>query len=103
MGSPTRYACCEKEMLGWIREKMVIQESAPGGGRFSTSSSTTTKNGASAYSALCVLGENFSTTVENGSWENAHTSDPSSRGERLGGKPSTLVQCAQCTGGSSNC
>jgi hypothetical protein len=28
MGSPARYACYEKEMLGWIREKMVIQESA---------------------------------------------------------------------------
>jgi len=27
MGSPTRYAYYGKEMLGWIREKMVIQES----------------------------------------------------------------------------
>jgi hypothetical protein len=27
-----RYACCGKEMLGWIREKMATQKSAPRGG-----------------------------------------------------------------------
>jgi hypothetical protein len=35
MGSPTRYACYMKKMMGWICEKMAIQESAQGGGRFS--------------------------------------------------------------------
>jgi hypothetical protein len=30
MGSLARYACCGKEMLGEIREKMAIPESAPG-------------------------------------------------------------------------
>jgi hypothetical protein len=28
MGSRTHYACCGKEMLGWIHEKMATQESA---------------------------------------------------------------------------
>jgi hypothetical protein len=40
--------------------------------------------------------------VGNDSWDNAHTSNPSSRGEGLGGNPSTLVQHAQCTNGSSD-
>jgi hypothetical protein len=29
MGSPARYACCGKEMLGWIRKKIATPESAP--------------------------------------------------------------------------
>jgi hypothetical protein len=28
MGSLAHYACCGKEMLGWIHEKMATQESA---------------------------------------------------------------------------
>jgi len=36
MESPTLYACYGKKMLGWICEKIVIKESAPGGGKFST-------------------------------------------------------------------
>jgi len=41
MGSSVRYACCGKEMLGRIREKMAILELALGGGMFFTSGSTT--------------------------------------------------------------
>jgi hypothetical protein len=55
-----------------------------------------------AYNDLCVTGRDYSITIRNGSWDNAHTSDPSSRSERLGKEPSTLVQLAQCTGGSSD-
>jgi hypothetical protein len=25
MGSPARYACCEKEMLGWIQKKWLLK------------------------------------------------------------------------------
>ncbi len=56
MGSLIHYACCMKEMLGWIREKMAIQASTPGGGRFFASGSTIAGNGASAYNDLCTLG-----------------------------------------------
>jgi hypothetical protein len=95
MGSLARYACCKKEMLGWIREKMAIQKSAPGGGRFFASNSTVVGNGALACNNPCSIGEDCSTVIGNGSWDNAHTSDLSSKGERLGGEPSTLVQRAQ--------
>jgi hypothetical protein len=44
MGSPTRYVCYGKEMLGWIHEKMGIQELAPGGGKFFASGSTADGN-----------------------------------------------------------
>jgi len=47
MGSPICYACCGKEMLGWIREKMATQALALGGGRFFTSNSTILGNGTS--------------------------------------------------------
>jgi len=56
MGSPTHYACCEKEMLGWIREKMATQTSALRGGRFSTFGSTDAGNGASTCNHPCTLG-----------------------------------------------
>ncbi len=69
-------------MLGWIREKMATQESAPKGGRFFASNSTITGNGTSTCSDLCVLGEDYSIAAGNGSWENAHTSDLSSRVRR---------------------
>jgi len=46
MGSLNHYACYGKEILGWIREKMAIPESAPGGGKLFASGSTTTRNGA---------------------------------------------------------
>jgi hypothetical protein len=102
MGSPTRYAYYGKEMLGWIREKMATQASALGGGKFSASNSTVVGNGASACNDLCVPNEDCSIAVGNGSLDNAHTSDPSSRGERPGRKPSVLMQHAQHTGGSSD-
>jgi len=91
MGSLAHYACYKKEMLGWIREKITPQESAPGGGKFFASRLTTTSDGASACSGLCVVGKDYSTTHRNSFWDNAHTSNLSSRGERLGGEPSTLV------------
>jgi hypothetical protein len=56
MGSPTRYACYGKEMLGWIREKMVIQKSTLGGGRFFASGPTAIGDGASAYNGLYIAG-----------------------------------------------
>jgi hypothetical protein len=45
-----------KEMLGWIHEKMVSQESTPRGGRFSASGLTVVGNIASACNGLCVAG-----------------------------------------------
>jgi hypothetical protein len=48
MGSLVRYACCGKEMLGWIREKMAIPKSAPRGGMISTSGSITVEHDISA-------------------------------------------------------
>jgi hypothetical protein len=56
-----------KEMLGWIYEKMAIQESAPGGGRFFASGSIVAKNSASACSSLCTTRGGYSTAVGNGS------------------------------------
>jgi len=79
---------------------MVIPESTLGGDKFSASGSIITKNDTLVYSDSCAPGEDCSITVRNGSWDNAHTFDPSSRGKRLGGKPSTLVQHAQRTSGS---
>jgi len=67
MGSPARYACCGKEMLGWIHEKMATQELAPGGGRFSTSSLTAVGNGTLTCSDLCALIEDCSIITWNGS------------------------------------
>jgi hypothetical protein len=80
-------------MLGWICEKMATLELAPGGGKLSTSGSTTVGNGASACSDSCILGEYCSTATRNDSWDNTHTSNPFSGGKRLGEEPSTLVQC----------
>jgi len=54
MGSLVRYACCGKEMLGQIREKMAIPESTPGGGRYFAFDSTTIGNGTSACNDLCA-------------------------------------------------
>jgi hypothetical protein len=81
---------------------MATQKSALGGGKFFASGSTTVGNGASTCNDLCVGGGDCSTTAWNGSWDNAHTSNMSSRGERLGGELSTLVQHTQCTSGSSD-
>ncbi len=87
----------------WARsmKKMATLESTPGGGKFFASSSTIVGNGASTYNDPCVLGEDCSIVARNSSWNNAHTFNPSSKGKRLGGKPNTLVQCAQHMGGSS--
>jgi hypothetical protein len=41
-------------MLGWIREKMAIQESTLGGGRFFTFDPTAVGNGASTYIGSCI-------------------------------------------------
>jgi hypothetical protein len=73
---------------------MVIPESTLGGGKFSACGSTTVGNNTSAYNDSCAPGKDCSTVVWNGSWDNAHTFDSSSRGKRLGGKPSTLVHRA---------
>jgi len=54
MGSPARYVYCGKEMLGWIREKIVIPESAPRGGRFFASGSITTGNNTLACNHPCA-------------------------------------------------
>jgi hypothetical protein len=89
-------------MLGWTREKMAIQELAPRGGKFLAFGLIAVGNSTSAYSDPCVPGGDCLIAVENGFWDNAHTFDSSSKGERLGGKPNTLVQRAQCTGGSSH-
>jgi len=81
---------------------MATPELAPRGGRFSAFGLITTGNGTSTCSDSCIPSGDYSTAIRNSSWDNAHTSDPSSRGKRLGGKPSTLVQCAQRTGGNLN-
>ncbi len=69
---------------------------------FFTFGSTIVRNGASTFSDPCISDEDYSTIVGNGSWDNAHTSNPSSRGERLGGEPNTLVKRAQHTSWSSD-
>jgi hypothetical protein len=89
-------------MLDWICEKMATQESALGGGRFFAFGSIVAGNGTSAGNDLYALGEDCSIAVGNGSWDNAHTSDSSSKGETLNREPNALVQHAQCTGGSSD-
>jgi hypothetical protein len=86
----------------WIREKMATQESALRGGKFSVLGSTVDGNGTLACSDSCAPGEDCSTVFGNGSWDNAHTSGLSSRVERLGKKPSALLQHPQCTGGNSD-
>jgi hypothetical protein len=97
MGSLAHYTCCGKEML----EKMAILESTLGGGRFFASGSTVARNSALICSNPYVPGKDCSTVFGNGSWDNAHTSDLSNMGKRLGNKSNTLVQHAQHTGGSS--
>ncbi len=59
MGSLARYACCGKEMLGWICEKMAIPESVPRGGRFSASSSITAGNDTSTCNDPCAPGGDY--------------------------------------------
>jgi len=54
MGNLTGYACCGKEMLGWIREKMATPELAPRGGRFFAFGSITTGNDTSTCSDPCA-------------------------------------------------
>jgi hypothetical protein len=65
-------------------KKMATPKSALGGGRFSAFGSTTARNDASTCSDPCILGEDCSTATRNSSWDNAHTSNPSSKGKRLG-------------------
>jgi len=81
-------------MLGWICEKMATPESTLKGGRFSTFGSITARNSTSACNDPCTPGEDCSTATGNNSWDNAHTSDPSSKGKKLGKEPNTLVQHA---------
>jgi hypothetical protein len=60
MGSLAHYACCGKEMLGWIREKMATQESAPGGGRLFAFDLIVVRNGPSMFpphNVECKKGE----------------------------------------------
>jgi len=91
MGSPIHYACCGKEMLGWICEKMATPKSTLGGGMFYAFGSTTVGNGVSACNNLCAPSEDYSTVAKNGSWDNTHTFNPFSKGKRLGGEPNTQV------------
>jgi hypothetical protein len=65
MGSLACYACCGKEMLGWICEKMAIQELALRGGRFSAFGSTIARNIALAYNGPCAIGGDCSTAIRN--------------------------------------
>jgi len=81
---------------------MDTPESAPRGVRFFTSSSIIAGNYALTCSDSCAPGEDCSTTVGYSSLDNTHTSDSFYKGKRLGGEPSTLVQHAQHTSGSSN-
>ncbi len=67
MGNLARYAYFGKEMLGWIREKMVTKESTLGGGRFSAFDSIVFGNSASACNDPCASGEDCSTTARNSS------------------------------------
>jgi hypothetical protein len=69
---------------------------------FFTFSSTTVGNGTLTCNDPCAPGKDYPTVVRNDSWDNAHTSDPSNRGERLGEEPNILVQLTQHTIGSSN-
>jgi len=64
---------------------MAILESTLGGGKFSASSSNTIGNGVSTCNNPCAPSKDYSTIARNGSWDNAHRSDPSNRGKRLGG------------------
>jgi hypothetical protein len=89
-------------MLGWIHEKMAIQESASGGGGFSVSNLTVARNNALTCNNPCALGEDCSTIARNDSWDITHTSNLSSRGERPSKELSALVQHKQHTGGSSD-
>jgi hypothetical protein len=59
MGSPARYACYEKEMLGWIREKMATQESA-------TQESATQEVVGFLPTSPCVAGRDCSIAIGNG-------------------------------------
>jgi hypothetical protein len=88
-------------MLGRIHEKMATPKLALRGGTFSAFDSTTARNNASVCNDPCAPGGDCSIVARNGFWNNTHTSNFSSKGMRLGRKPSTLVQRAQCTSGSS--
>ncbi len=63
---------------------MVILKSALGGGKFFASGSITIGNGVSTCNDPCAPGEDCSTIARNGSWDNAHRSNPSNMGKRLG-------------------
>jgi len=65
MGSPTHYACCGKEMLGWIHEKMAIPKSTPRGGSFSAFGLIIAENNALACNDLCAPGGDCSTAARN--------------------------------------
>ncbi len=62
---------------------MATQTSALGGGRYFAFGSTIIGNDASACSNPCTPNEDCSTAAGNSFWDNAHTFDPSSTGERL--------------------
>jgi len=70
---------------------MATQELAPRGGKFSTFNSIAVGNSASAYSDPCAPSKDCSTVAKNGSKDNAHTSNPFNKGEKLGREPNTLV------------
>jgi len=53
MASP---ACYGKEMLGWIHEKMAIQELALKGGRLFSFDLISVRNGALTCNSMCAVG-----------------------------------------------
>jgi hypothetical protein len=59
--------------------------------KFFASGSTAAKNGTLACKNPCVPGEDYSIAARNDSRNNTYTFDSSSKGERLGGEPNTLV------------
>jgi hypothetical protein len=72
MGSLACYACCGKNMLGQIHEKMATPKSALGGGRFSASDSTTIGNDVLTCNDPCTPIKDCWIVVGNGYWDNAH-------------------------------
>jgi hypothetical protein len=79
---------------------MATQKLTLGGGRFSTSNSTVVGNDTSTCIDSCAPGEDYLIAIGNGSWDNAHTSDPSNKGQRPGRELNALVQHAEHIGGS---
>jgi hypothetical protein len=66
MGNLACYVYYGKEMLGWICEKMAIQELTLGGGKFFASNSIAIGNDALACNNLCAPSDDCSIAARNG-------------------------------------